>query len=61
MQIGCEYHAIEDWRNFSDNQIREMDGKSALEFWAKYKDFIFKAIELAPAEPTNYKKEDDNV
>ena len=61
MQIGCECHAIEDWRNFSDKRIREMDGDSASNFWSKYKDFIFKAIELAPAEPTNYKKEDDNV
>ena len=50
--IGCEYYAIEEWRNFDDAEIIKMDGKTALKFWRKYKDFIFTAIDLAPAKPT---------
>ena len=50
IQIGCENHSIEDWKNFSDERVSEMDGEEALTFWRKYKDFIFSAIELSPAE-----------
>jgi len=49
MQIGCENHSIEEWKSFDDKRILEMEGKKALEFWKKYKDFIFTAIELSPA------------
>jgi len=50
IQIGCENHSIEEWRLFSDERIIKMDGKRALSFWRKHKDFIFSAIELSPAE-----------
>jgi len=50
IQIGCENHSIEDWKNFNDERIVKMDGKTALSFWRKHKDFILKAIELSPAE-----------
>ena len=30
----------------------KMDGKAALRFWRKYKDWIFQTIELCPAKPT---------
>ena len=50
MQIGCERHKIADWRDFDSRRIAEMDGKSALKFWAKYKDWIFQTIELCPAK-----------
>tara|TARA_R110000850_G_scaffold93465_3_gene197697 strand:+ start:12958 stop:13671 length:714 start_codon:yes stop_codon:yes gene_type:complete len=46
LQIGCQRHAIEEWRSFSDDYISDMDSM-ALKFWTKYKDFIFQAIELA--------------
>ncbi len=52
MQIGCERHNITEWREFDDASILEMDGKAALKFWRKYKDWIFQTIELCPAKPT---------
>jgi uncharacterized protein YjbI with pentapeptide repeats len=52
LQIGCERHKITEWREFDNRRIADMDGKSALKFWAKYKDWIFQTIELCPAKPT---------
>ena len=52
MQIGCERHQINEWREFDDARILKMDGKAALKFWRKYKDWIFQTIELCPAKPT---------
>ena len=37
MQIGCEFHALSDWRTFDDARIVAMDGKNALRFWRTYK------------------------
>jgi hypothetical protein len=45
LQIGCQSHTIQEWRAFSDEQIASMDEK-ALDWWKKWKYFIFKAIEL---------------
>ena len=59
MQIGCQRHAIDAWRGFSDAEIRAMDGLKALTFWRKWKSWIFQAIEMAPAEPTNPKRSED--
>lgn len=59
LQIGCERHLISEWKEFNDRRILEMDGKDALIFWNKYKDFIFQAIDLSPAKPTNSNKEDN--
>ena len=56
LQIGCEQHPIADWRNFDNRRIAEMDGKPALKFWDKYKDWIFQTIELCPAKPTGAKQ-----
>jgi len=56
LQIGCERHPIADWRNFDTRRIAEMDGKAALKFWDKYKDWIFQTIELCPAEPMEAKQ-----
>ena len=53
MQIGCQSHTFDAWKNFSDAQIRAMDGRRAMTFWAKWKETIFKIIEMAPAAPTN--------
>lgn len=52
LQIGCQCHKIAEWWQFDDRAIAEMDGKKALKFWAKYKEFIKSAIELSPAKPT---------
>lgn len=48
MFIGCESHLISDWKDFSDEYIDAMD-TNALVFWVKYKELIFKCIELSPA------------
>ena len=52
MQIGCERHNISEWAGFDDKRILEMDGKAALKFWRKYKDWIFQTIGMCPAKPT---------
>lgn len=54
LQIGCQRHIIERWREFSDAQIRAMDGEDALAWWAKWKPVIFQIIEMSPANPTGY-------
>jgi uncharacterized protein YjbI with pentapeptide repeats len=53
LQIGCKRYTIEKWENFTDEEIIEMDGKTALIFWRKWKEFIFKAIELSFNEKKN--------
>ncbi len=50
LQIGCEIHEIQEWWQFSDNRILEMGGKTALQFWRKWKDTIKQIIEMSPAE-----------
>ena len=57
LQIGCENHSIDEWRDFDNKRINKMDGCKALKFWDKYKDFIFQAISLSPATPSTYKNE----
>ena len=52
MQIGCQRHLISEWFAFDDARIRHMDGRKALDFWRKYKAWIFQTIELCPAKPT---------
>ena len=52
MQIGCQRHPLDAWRNFSDAEIRAMDGRKALTFWHKWRETICKIIEMAPAQPT---------
>ena len=59
MQIGCQRHTFDAWKNFSDAQIRAMDGRRALTFWAKWKETIFKIIEMAPAAPTQAPASED--
>ena len=46
LKIGCQQHAIDTWKEFSDDTIDSMDN-GALEWWNKWKDFIFFAIELS--------------
>ncbi len=56
MQIGCENRSIEGWFNFDDKRILQMEGKTALNFWNKYKDCIKLTLELSPATPTTNKE-----
>ena len=49
LQIGCENYAIEEWKKFSDADIRYMDAEAGLEWWKKWKDWIFALIEKSPA------------
>ena len=51
IQIGCQRHTIEDWKNFDDETIRKMDSK-ALDWWKKWKPILMQIIELAPCEDT---------
>jgi hypothetical protein len=44
MAIGCEQHTIEEWRNFTDDEINKMDD-DALLWWHKWKETIFNIIE----------------
>jgi hypothetical protein len=49
LQIGCENHSIDEWRQFSDEEIAGMD-TGALEWWRKWRDIIFQIIEMSPAD-----------
>ena len=40
IQIGCEFHSIEEWNNFTDKQILEMDDEESLVEWKKNKEMI---------------------
>lgn len=46
LSIGCKQHKISEWKNFSDDEIAQMDD-GELELWIKWKDFIFMAIDLS--------------
>ena len=49
MQIGCELHNIDDWWEFDDDRILEMDGDTALSFWKEWRETIKMIIEKSPA------------
>ena len=46
--IGCKNYLISEWMEFDDAAIRKMD-TGALEWWTKWKEVIFKIIEMSPA------------
>lgn len=35
--IGCQSHKISEWEGFTDEEISEMDGNRALEWWKEHK------------------------
>ncbi len=43
LAIGCQQHSIEEWENFSDDEINKMDNE-ALVFWKAHKALIFQLI-----------------
>jgi Pentapeptide repeats (8 copies) len=55
LQIGCKKFTFQEWRDFDDETISKMDN-GALEFWKKWKETIFKLIEMSPALHTKDKK-----
>ena len=38
IKIGCQYHAQEAWWNFTNEQIKNMDGDDAVNFWKIWKE-----------------------
>jgi hypothetical protein len=56
IQIGCQNYSHEEWQKFSDLEILEMDGETALKFWRESKDYIFEHIAENPAKETGFEK-----
>ena len=51
LQIGCKRFTIDEWKNFDNKTISQMDS-GALEWWTKWKPIILQIIEMSPCEPT---------
>jgi len=51
LQIGCKKYTFQEWKDFDDETIKKMDS-NASDFWIKWKETIFKIIEMSPALPT---------
>ena len=45
IRIGCQYHSIEDWQNFTDEKISEMHSDAHI-WWKKHKQLIMCAVEV---------------
>jgi len=45
MAIGCKQYTIEEWFNFSDEELNNM-GLIALEFWKKWKPILKSIMEV---------------
>jgi len=39
IKVGCEEHSPKEWKNFSDDEISDMDA-GALEWWNRWKTFV---------------------
>ncbi|WP_241123487.1 pentapeptide repeat-containing protein [Achromobacter xylosoxidans] len=59
MQIGCQFHELERWWSFTDEQIARMDS-SALEWWQKWKPVLHTIITMSPAVPGGEKPAEDS-
>ena len=55
IQIGHNQHPINEWWNFDDNHILEMEGTTMLNWWRKWKTNLKQIIEESPAIPTYLK------
>ncbi len=44
IRIGCQYHTTEEWRNFTDAEIGEMESR-ALDWWKKNKPVVMAMAE----------------
>jgi len=56
MQIGCQFHTIEDWWNFGDSEISRMDS-NASSWWKIWKPILKTIIETSPAKPIEISEE----
>jgi len=50
MQIGCQFHALESWWSFTDEQISRMSC-DALAWWQKWKPVLHTIVTMSPAVP----------
>ena len=50
MQIGCQFHTLEAWWGFSDQEISRMAG-DALAWWQKWKPVLHTIVTMSPAVP----------
>jgi hypothetical protein len=48
LQIGCQRHQLEKWKNADPRWITAMD-PAAPEWWEKYGQFTIQMVELSPA------------
>ncbi len=44
IRIGCQYHRVEEWRGFTDDEISGM-ASGALDWWRENKDIIFSIVD----------------
>ena len=40
LKIGCQYHSKNEWWNFTDREILQMDGKDGLKWWKEWKPIL---------------------
>ena len=40
IKIGCQYHSKTEWFKFTENKIRKMDGKRAVDWWKTWKPIL---------------------
>ena len=52
LQIGCKQYTHKEWENFTDDEISKMD-LGALDWWKKWKEFVFMAIRLSFGDERN--------
>jgi len=52
IKIGCKFFTTDEWRNFSDDEIEDLDGNTALTFWRDQK-----AVIMAIADAHQKKRE----
>ena len=45
IRIGCKFHSFEDWEEFDDKRILEMEGKQSLKWWKVHKPLIMGIVE----------------
>ena len=62
MQIGCEFHSQDEWRNFSDEDWARMGGKEAVKLCREHKAALlaFCDVHAAKAEKIKHAEETDN-
>jgi len=58
MQIGCQFHTLEEWWNFGDSEISSMD-PMASSWWKIWKPILKTIIETSPAKAIEIVKEQE--